>query len=103
MLDVAQQRDGLKELKDWETVFKALAHSTRRHVLVVLKARGGRMAAGEIAKRFSCSWPTTSRHLKQLEEANLVSVERNGREWIYKLESERLQSVVGGWLNGLEE
>src|SRR5688572_15787544 len=91
-------RDALQELKDLEETFKALAHRSRRHVLVVLHARGGTMTAGEIARRFSCSWPTTSRHLKQLEEAGLVSVERNGREWIYAIAKNKLQQVLGDWL-----
>ena len=77
---------------------RALGHASRRHILVVLDARGGRMAAGAIAKRFSCSWPTTTRHLRLLETAGLVRVERVGREWQYVLEAERLQQVVGGWL-----
>ena len=94
---------GLKELDDLETVFGALAHASRRHILVVLKARGGRVAAGDIAARFSCSWPTTSRHLRVLLDAGLVTVERQGREWIYVLDSARLKSVAGGWLNWFEE
>jgi len=77
---------------------RALGHASRRHILVVLHARGGRMAAGAIAKRFSCSWPTTTRHLRLLEAAGLVRVERVGREWQYVLESARLRQVVGGWL-----
>lgn len=89
---------GVRELRELDVVFKALAHASRRHVLVVLNARGGSMTAGEIAGRFSCSWPTTSRHLKVLVDAGLVRVERRGREWIYVLERERLQDVVGGWL-----
>lgn len=92
----------LKELEDYERVFKALAHATRRHVLVVLSARGGSMAAGAIAKRFSCSWPTTSRHLRILEEAGLVRVDRQGREWIYNLQTEHIREVVGGWLEWFE-
>src|SRR5271156_4828970 len=89
---------GERELEDLEVVFKALAHASRRHVLVVLNARGGAMTAGEIAKRFSCSWPTTSRHLRTLESAGLVRVDRHGREWIYSLESSRLHGVLGDWL-----
>jgi DNA-binding transcriptional ArsR family regulator len=89
---------GQKELADLEAVFRALAHESRRHVLVVLNARGGEMTAGEIAGRFACSWPTTSRHLKVLVESGLVRVERRGREWVYVLESERLHQVVGKWL-----
>jgi len=89
---------GERELHDFEIVFKALAHATRRHVLVVLEARGGSMSAGQIARRFSCSWPTTSRHLRILEQAGVVRVDRNGREWNYVLERHRLRRVVGGWL-----
>lgn len=37
------------------------------------------MTAGEIAERFSCTWPTTSRHLRVLESAGLVRVEKRGR------------------------
>lgn len=88
----------MAELRALDTVLRALAHASRRHVLVVLQARGGRMAAGSIAKRFSCAWPTTTRHLRVLEAAGLVRVERAGREWLYVLESERLRQVVGGWL-----
>jgi len=56
------------------------------------------MTAGDIARRFSCSWPTTTRHLRQLEQAGLVCVERVGRERIYRLEAERLRRVVGDWI-----
>lgn len=93
---------GVRELDEYERVFRGLAHRTRRHVLVVLSARGGTMKAGEIAARFSCSWPTTSRHLKVLVDAGLVRVERRGREMIYHLDRERLRRVVGGWLGHFE-
>lgn len=79
-------------------MFSALAHHARRHVLLVLHFRGGSMPAGKLAERFSCSWPTTSRHLRVLERAGLVRVERRGRERIYHLERERLDGVLGGWL-----
>lgn len=90
---------GLKDLDDLDFVFRALAHAQRRHILVVLKARGGAMTAGEIAARFDCSWPTTSRHLRQLEDAGLVSVEQDGREWRYALDAERLKAVAGKWID----
>jgi DNA-binding transcriptional ArsR family regulator len=96
---MSRMSKGLRDLEDIEAVFGALAHATRRHILVVLNARGGRVPAGDIAARFSCSWPTTSRHLKVLLEAGLVTVERAGREWIYVLRKDRLDAVAGGWLN----
>jgi DNA-binding transcriptional ArsR family regulator len=89
---------GLTELEDLERVFKALAHATRRHILIVLNARGGSMTAGEIANRFSCTWPTTTRHLRILESAGLVRVEKQGREWIYVMDAARLEKIAGGWL-----
>jgi DNA-binding transcriptional ArsR family regulator len=91
-----------RELEDLERVFDALAHRSRRHILVVLNARGGQMTAGEIAKRFSCSWPTTTRHLRLLESAGLVSVEKHGRESHYVLNAKRLHEVVGGWLGWIQ-
>lgn len=56
------------------------------------------MTAGEIAARFDCTWPTTSRHLKQLEEAGLVEVESRGRERVYRVNGALLKRVVGAWL-----
>ena len=37
-----------KELDDFNKVFKALAHPTRRHILVVLRSRNDKMPAGDI-------------------------------------------------------
>jgi DNA-binding transcriptional ArsR family regulator len=91
-------RDGLRELADLDAVFAALDHAQRRRILVVLHARGDAMTAGEIADRFDCTWPTTSRHLRQLEDAGLVTVEKSGRERVYRLARDRLAAVVGGWL-----
>jgi DNA-binding transcriptional ArsR family regulator len=93
---------GEREMEALELAFKALAHASRRHILIVLNARGGSMTAGDIAKRFSHSWPTTSHHLRLLEEAGLVHIDKRGREWLYVLESERLREIVGGWLKWFE-
>lgn len=92
-------RSGLTELDDFDVVFDALSHESRRHILGVLGARGGSMRAGEIAERFSCSWPTTTRHLRVLESAGLVQVEESGRERLYRLDRKRLVGVVGRWLD----
>lgn len=92
------KRDGIAEVRELERVFRALAHPSRRHILMVLRARGDRVNAGQIAERFACSWPTTTRHLRVLEEAGLVRVQKEGRERHYALETGRLERVVGGWL-----
>jgi ArsR family transcriptional regulator, repressor of sdpIR and other operons len=82
-----------------EQVFSALAHPSRRHILLTLQFRGGEMSAGEIAERFECSWPTTTRHLNVLREAKLISVVKRGRERVYKLERARLRGIVGDWMS----
>lgn len=90
---------GLADLEDLDAVFGALAHQSRRTILSVLRARGGQMTSGEIASRFDCSWPTTTRHLRILEDAGLVHVNLRGRERLYTLDSDRLRSVAGSWVN----
>jgi DNA-binding transcriptional ArsR family regulator len=93
------RRDAKRELADLEDVFAALAHASRRQILLSLQFHGGEMTAGEIAARFDCTWPTTSRHLRQLERAGLVRVERRGRERVYSLDRERLAAIAGRWLD----
>jgi DNA-binding transcriptional ArsR family regulator len=92
------RRDARRELADLDQVFNALAHASRRQILLALHFHGGEMTAGEIARRFDCTWPTTSRHLGQLELAGLVRAERRGRERIYSVDRARLERVAGGWL-----
>ena len=89
-------------LADVEAVFGALSHASRRHILLVLHVRGGEMTAGEIADRFACSWPTTTRHLRVLEEAKIISVRREGRNCVYRLDRQHLQQVLGGWIGLLD-
>jgi DNA-binding transcriptional ArsR family regulator len=91
--------DAAAAVEATELVFSALAHASRRHILLTLQFRGGEMSAGEIAERFGCSWPTTTRHLNILREAKLVSVVKRGRERVYALEVERLNAIVGDWLS----
>ena len=81
-----------------QAVFGALAHEARRNILVILSPLGGELPSGYLAQRFSHSWPTTTRHLRVLEAAGLVTVKREGRNSIYRLERDRLRGVVGGWL-----
>lgn len=98
---MSNRPDAETRLADVDSVFKALAHASRRHILLVLHFRGGEMTAGEIASRFGCTWPTTTRHLRVLQDAGLVRVEKRGRERVYRVDRERLDDVAGGWLRVL--
>jgi DNA-binding transcriptional ArsR family regulator len=82
--------------RDLDAVLAALAHEARRHILLVAWFGGGTLTAGDIAARFSHTWPTTSRHLRVLEEAGLVRVEKQGRERVYRVADDRL-AVVSDW------
>ena len=75
----------------------AIAHPARRQILLAVALSGGAANAGYIARRFSCSWPTVSRHLRILEEAGLLDPKRQGRERIYELNREALD-VLEEWL-----
>src|SRR5437660_6679911 len=85
-----------------ERVFDALSHQARRQIVLVLSHYGPELPSGYLAKRFSHSWPTTTRHLHVLEAAGIVSVRRDGRNCVYRLERDHLQRVVSGWLGFLE-
>lgn len=93
---------GIADLQALESVFGALAHQSRRTILLVLLARGGEMTSGDIAARFDCSWPTTTRHLRILQDAGLVRVVLRGRQRVYRLDAGRLRAVAGGWLARFE-
>ena len=73
-------------------VFRALADPTRREILRLLRA--GPRTSGEIAGRFDSSWPTISRHLAVLREADLILAERNGQEIHYELNTSVFQDLV---------
>lgn len=94
-------RDAAKELQAVNAVFKALDHPTRRQILMVMHFRGDAMTAGEIAERFSCRWPTVSRHMKVLERADLVCVEKSGRERLYHLQRNSL-NIARFWFTSFD-
>ena len=73
------------------TTFAALADPTRASILDALAARP--RTVNEIVGMFSISQPSISRHLKVLREAELVTVEKDGRCRIYRLNPAPLREV----------
>jgi DNA-binding transcriptional ArsR family regulator len=43
------------------------------------------------------SWQTTSRHVRQLEEAGLITVGLQGRERVYSLDSAFMLDALDQW------
>lgn len=73
-------------------VFKALNDPTRRKILELLQERD--MTAGEIAEKFSMSWPSISHHLDLLKQAKLVSAEKDGQYIYYSLNTTVMDEIV---------
>lgn len=89
-------------MKDFDSVFHAIGHRTRREILSYLGKKGSPLTSGEILSRFSCSWPTLCQHLKKLEEAGVIHREDVGREVYYSLKRQRLVGIVKTWICSFE-
>ena len=79
-----------------DNVFAALASTARRKILAYLSATD--LTAGEIADRFAMSKPAISKHLQILENAGLVSSEKNGQFVTYSLVRESLTNTLNGFV-----
>ena len=91
-----------------DRVFKALADPSRRELLDRLHARAGQ-TLGELCDGLAMTRQAVAQHLQQLEEANLVAVQWEGRakrhyfnpvpiheiheRWIRKFERDRLAAL----------
>lgn len=73
-------------------VFQAIADPTRRDIITLL-ASGKSMNLNSIADRFDISRPAISKHIKILEECNLIDIQQDGRERICELKPEELEPV----------
>ena len=77
-------------------MFQALANETRLAVFrLLLRAEPGGLAAGAIAVCLGVVPSTLSAHLKELERAGLVTVERQGRQLIYRAETGGARALIG--------
>jgi DNA-binding transcriptional ArsR family regulator len=81
-------------------VFGALADPTRRAILARLAK--GDANVNELTTPFQISQPAISRHLKVLEQAGLVSRNRQGTARLSHLEAEPLRNATA-WLADYRE
>lgn len=73
----------------------ALAEPTRLRIVELL--RGGPMSVGEIAEKLELGQPQTSKHLRVLSDAGLVTVQPAANRRIYGLHSQTFERL-GDWL-----
>lgn len=78
-----------------DKIFDALASSPRRQILAYLSET--EMTTTELAERFVMSAPAISRHLSVLENAGLVTSERQGQRVLYRLNRDSLVNTLTGF------
>jgi DNA-binding transcriptional ArsR family regulator len=74
-----------------DRVFHALADSTRRKMLGVLSRRDATVS--ELAGPFDMSLAAVSKHVKVLQGAELIRVEKRGRSRVCSLQPRTLKSA----------
>jgi len=83
---------------DEDLVFKALADTSRRHLLDQLYARDGRTLT-ELEQGLDMTRFGVMKHLKVLEEAGLVVTRRSGREKLHFLNAVPIQQIHERWID----
>ncbi len=87
---------------DEDNIFKALGDPTRRLLLDLLFQRDGRtlkdLQAGLAMTRFG-----VMKHLKVLEDADLVVTRRSGREKLHFLNAVPIRAIHDRWINKFRE
>ena len=73
-------------------VFQAIADPTRREIISLL-AESESMNLNAIADQFDISRPAISKHVKILEECDLIDIHQAGRERICELKPEKLDPI----------
>lgn len=81
-------------------VFNAIAEPRRRTIIDIL-ARGDQ-AVGQLMARLRIAQPAVSKHLGVLRKVGLVSVSKQGRQRLYRLNAQELKPVHD-WAKKFEE
>src|ERR1700704_2849717 len=87
---------------DEDLVFKALADTTRRHLLDRLFERDGRTLT-ELESELVMSRFGVMKHLRVLEDAGLVVPRRQGREKLHYLNTVPIRLVHDRWVSKYAE
>jgi DNA-binding transcriptional ArsR family regulator len=89
-------------MDDEDRVFKALADPTRRFLLDLLFRRDGRTLT-ELESELEMTRFGVAKHLKVLEEAELVVTRRSGREKLHFLNPVPIRLIHDRWIDKYTE
>jgi DNA-binding transcriptional ArsR family regulator len=84
-----------------DNVFRALADPGRRELLDRLYAKNGQ-TLGQLCAEMKMSRQAVTKHLRILEDANLVAVRWQGREKLHYLNPVPIHDIADRWINKYE-
>ncbi|MFK0163394.1 ArsR/SmtB family transcription factor [Rhizobium sp. NPDC090279] len=84
-----------------DAVFKALADASRRQLLDRLYERNGQ-TLNALCEDLDMSRQAVAKHLVILEEANLISSEKHGREKLHFINAVPINGIAERWINKFE-
>jgi len=82
-------------------IFKAIADPTRREILHALVVAGAAMPITEISAQFDISRQGVTKHIRILEDADLVNIKKSGRESVVFPNPKSLKTI-SDWLRFYE-
>ena len=86
---------------EMDDVFRALADPSRRQLLDSLNRRNGQTLR-ELCAGLQMARQSVSKHLAQLEAANLVTTVRRGREKLHYLNAAPINEIGDRWITRYE-
>ena len=86
---------------DEDAVFKALADGSRRLLLDRLFRNNGQ-SLGDLCEGLAMSRQAVTKHLRILEEANLVAVQWSGREKLHFINPVPINQISERWIGKFE-
>jgi DNA-binding transcriptional ArsR family regulator len=86
---------------DDDLVFKALADASRRRLLDRLQSSDG-LSLGELCEGLDMTRQAVAKHLALLEAANLVAVQRRGREKLHFINPVPINAIAERWIAKFE-
>jgi len=72
-------------------IFQAIADPTRRAILTLITLHA--MTPNALAEHFDMSRQAVSKHLRILQESELIKAEQQGREIYYQIEIEKMKEI----------
>lgn len=74
-----------------QDIFQAIADPTRRAILTLIAMQA--LTPNAMAEKFDMSRQAVSKHIKVLQECNLIKPEQAGREIYYHFNPEKMQEL----------